>query len=58
MENKDMDKPTHTHSVREDFKPWRAIFEGTEEECRKHTEDLMNSAGKQLPLILTENSKW
>jgi hypothetical protein len=57
MENKDMEtKPTH--SVREDFKPWRVIFEGTEEECRRHTEDLMNSAGKQLPLILTKDSSW
>jgi len=57
MENKDMEtKPTH--SVREDYTPWFEVFTGTEEECKQYMMDLMNSAGKQLPLILTENSKW
>jgi len=47
-----------THSVREDYTPWFEVFTGTEEECKQYMMDLMNSAGKQLPLILTENSKW
>jgi hypothetical protein len=53
-----LDSVHTTHAIREDVKPWAAVFRGTEDQCRKQTEEMMNRAGKQLPLILTKDSSW